>query len=144
MHSPSVVVEVDERDVFIESNGIYRQGWWRRCALFECAPLIATETTHTSPPPVIIKHPTAVRVPRGQKEPVYLTCKAEQSVLYDWYKDGRKLHSKGDLNGKLVLFPGADIAGEYHCVVVNDGGTEASTKARVTIGRPLHLTFDLT
>lgn len=85
-----------------------------------------------SPPPVIMEHPSDVKVRRGHS--AYLTCKAEQGVLYDWYKDG-KPYSKGSSSGQLVL-SAVTLAhvGLYHCVVVNDGGSETSNKARVILG----------
>ena len=62
-------------------------------------------------------------------------CRAEPDVVYDWYKDGQ-LFVGNCRTGQLVLTSvGAEQAGEYHCKVVNDGGCEASAKARLTFGQ---------
>ena len=63
-----------------------------------------------------------------------LTCQAKEGVLYDWFKDG-KIHTKGKHLGRLEL-PSVTTAhaGEYHCVVVNDGGSETSNRAKVILG----------
>lgn len=90
------------------------------------------ETTHQSPPPLIIQHPSDVCVRVGQG--AVLTCQAKEGVLFDWYKDG-KLYAKGKRTGRLEL-PLVTMAhvGEYHCVVVNDGGSERSNRAKVIVG----------
>lgn len=101
----------------------------------ECECINISETIRRSPPPLIIKHPSDVMVRIGQQEPAYLTCHAEQSVLYDWYKEGQ-LFARGETNGQLELFPvSAAHLGKYYCVVVNDGGKERSNTAMVILSK---------
>lgn len=72
-------------------------------------------------------------VGRGQE--VTFLCEAEQCVTYDWYKDGQ-LYRENCEDGELVLNNvGVADEGEYHCVVLNDGGKETSSKARLTLGK---------
>ncbi len=97
------------------------------------------ETIHRIPPPVITTHPTSVSVRRGTVTSVSFQCRAEHNLVYDWYKDG-ELFMGNCPTGQLVLpSVGLEHAGEYCCKVVNDGGCEASAKATLTFGEPMHV-----
>lgn len=86
---------------------------------------------------MITTQPSSVLVHRQHQIPstATLLCKAEQSLTYDWYRNG-KLYRRNCPNGELVLSKvGVSDAGEYYCVVLNDGGKEISSKATLTFGK---------
>ena len=91
------------------------------------------------PAPVIVQQPSSVTVYKGQRHrktsSVTFQCRAEESVTYDWYKDG-KLLPKSCTDGELVL-RNVSMADEgvYHCVVVNDGGRERSSKVTLSVSK---------
>ena len=60
-------------------------------------------------------------------------------MVYDWYKDG-ELFAENCRTGQLILTSvGPEHEGEYYCKVVNDGGVEISTKARLTFSKPVYI-----
>lgn len=83
---------------------------------------------------MIITHPSDVLIWPGHRGPVTFTCRAEQGVVYDWYKDDRQFH-QSSTSGQLVLNPARDHVGGYYCEVVNNGGKKRSRTARLSVGK---------
>ena len=83
---------------------------------------------------MILTHPSDVQIGPGHNGPVTITCRAEQGVVYDWYKDGHQFR-QSSTSGQLVLNPARDYVGSYHCEVVNNGGRKKSTPAKLSIGK---------
>ncbi len=90
------------------------------------------------PPPTITQHPQSLELWPGETAAFSVTAAGEGTLTYQWQKDGADLSDGGKISGATsdtLQITGVDAgdAGDYRCVVGNEGGDTTSNGAALTV-----------
>ncbi|MGQ9652132.1 MAG: immunoglobulin domain-containing protein [Phycisphaerae bacterium] len=89
-------------------------------------------------PPVIVQHPVAQNVCRGETAMFNVAASGSGTLAYQWQKNGANLNDGGHYSGVTtatltILSTDEDDVANYRCVVTNIAGSETSNEAELTL-----------
>ncbi len=98
------------------------------------------------PPPTVTQQPQSLELWPGETAVFSVTAAGEGTLVYQWQKDDVDLSNGGEVSGATtdtlqISNVDAGDAGDYRCVVSNEGGDTPSEEATLTVATLRSLTL---